>query len=79
MIKIPVAAGGEESVDAFLKACKGKKIFIEVTGPYFEKITAFYALIDDGKTAVIEMAAAAGLFLVKDKQNPSLTTAYGVG
>ena len=79
VIKIPVADGGEGFSMLLLKACRGKRIFVEVTGPYFENITAFYTLIDDGKTAVIEMNAAARLFLVKDKKNSSLTTTYGVG
>lgn len=79
VVKIPVADGGEGSVDAFLKASDGKKVFVEVTGPYFERVFAFYGLIDHGKTAVIEMAAAAGLPLVGEKKNPALTTTYGVG
>jgi glycerate kinase len=77
--KIPVADGGEGSVDAFLEALDGEKIFVEVTNPYFEKMTAFYGLIENGKTAVIEMAACAGLPLVEDRKNPSKTTTYGVG
>ena len=79
IIKIPVADGGEGSVDAFLEAVGGKKVFVEVTGPYFEKMEAFYGLIDEGKCAVIEMAASSGLPLVEGRKNPSLTTTYGVG
>lgn len=77
--KIPVADGGEGSVDAFLEAVGGEKIFVDVTGPLFEKMTAFYGLIDEGKTAVIEMAACAGLPLVEDRKNPLHTTTFGVG
>ncbi|PKK93663.1 MAG: glycerate kinase [Tenericutes bacterium HGW-Tenericutes-6] len=77
--KIPVADGGEGSVDAFLEAKPGKKIYVEAKNPYFETIKAFYGLIDQGKTAVIEMAACAGLPLVEDRKNPSKTTTYGVG
>lgn len=77
--KIPVADGGEGSVDAFLEALGGEKVFVTVTGPYFEKMTAFYGLIEDGMTAVIEMAACAGLPLVEDCKNPSKTTTFGVG
>ena len=77
--KIPVADGGEGSVDAFLEALGGEKVFVEVTGPLFERMTAFYGLIDDGKTAVIEMAVCAGLPLVEDRKNPLHTTTFGVG
>ena len=78
-IKIPVADGGEGSVDCFIDALGGEKIPIKVIGPNFETINSFYGLIDNGKTAIIEMAAAAGLPLVKDDLNPSKTTTYGVG
>lgn len=61
VIKIPVADGGEGSVDAFLSAIPGVKKHVSVKGPYFEDVSAFYGLIDGGKTAVIEMAACAGL------------------
>jgi glycerate 2-kinase len=79
MIKVPVADGGEGSVDAFLEAVGGKKVYLTASGPYFEPIETFYGLIDQGKTAIIEMAACAGLLLVGSKSNPSLTTTYGVG
>ena len=74
---IPVADGGEGSVDAFLTALGGEKIYAEVSGPYLEPMRAFYGLI--GSTAVIEMAACAGLPLVGENKNPSLTSTYGVG
>ncbi|MBN2268638.1 MAG: glycerate kinase [Acholeplasmataceae bacterium] len=77
--KIPVADGGEGSVDAFLEGLKGHKVFVEVNGPFFEKMTSFYGLIDSGETAVIEMAACAGLPLVGHKRDPRITTTYGVG
>ena len=79
VISIPVADGGEGSVDAFLEALGGRKIYKEVTGPYFgEKVQGYYGLLPDG-TAVIEMAAAAALPMVGERKNPSLTTTYGVG
>lgn len=53
------------------------KVFERVSSPYFEDMEAFYGLIGD--TAVIEMAACAGLPLVEGRKNPSLTTSYGVG
>lgn len=79
VISIPVADGGEGSVDAFLTAVGGKKITIPVKGPYMEDMTGFYGLIDGGATAVIEMAACAGLPLAGGKLHPDQTTTYGVG
>ncbi len=76
---LPVADGGEGSVDAFLGAVGGTRHTVEVCGPYFEKIQAHYGILDDGKTAVVEMAACAGLPLVYNKKDPSRTTTYGVG
>ncbi len=79
VISIPVADGGEGSVDAFLVSVGGEKIFKEVTGPYFgEKVMGYYAILPDN-TAVIEMAAAAALPMVGENKNPALTTTYGVG
>lgn len=79
VISIPVADGGEGSVDAFLKAMNGEKITAIVNGPYFDEVEAFYGVIDNGTTAVIEMAACAGLTMVENNPNPGLTTTYGVG
>ncbi|MEG1476093.1 MAG: glycerate kinase [Oscillospiraceae bacterium] len=76
---IPVADGGEGSVDAFLCAVGGEKKYLNVKGPYFEEMSAFYGVIDGGATAVIEMAACAGLPLVGDDKNPCKTTTFGVG
>ncbi len=79
VVSIPVADGGEGSVDAFLDAVGGKKIFKEVTGPYFgEKVRGYYGMLP-GDIAVLEMAAAAALPMVGDRKNPSETTTYGVG
>lgn len=79
IVSVPVADGGEGSVDCFLHALGGQKVFCNAHGPYGEQITAFYGLIDGGKTAVIEMSACSGLPLVEDRKNPALTTTYGVG
>lgn len=76
---IPVADGGEGSVDCFLTALNGEKVTLYVHGPYFEEMESFYGMIEGGKTAVIEMAAASGLPLVGDRKNPKQTTTYGVG
>ena len=76
---IPVADGGEGSVDCFRQALGGEKVWLPVKGPVFEELDAFYGLIDSGKTAVIEMAACAGLPLMGDNKDPCITTTYGVG
>lgn len=76
---VPVADGGEGTVDSFLRAIDGKKHFIKVKGPFFEEIDSFYATVNGGKTAIIEMAAAAGLPMVEGNKNPALTTTFGVG
>lgn len=79
VISIPVADGGEGSVDCFLTALGGKKVFTVVKNPYFEDMESFYGLIDNGQTAVIEMASCAGLPLVEGRKSPRETTTYGVG
>ena len=78
-ISIPVADGGEGSVECFLSAMGGELVKCEAQNPYFEEMEGFYGLLNDGRTAVIEMAACAGLPLVEDRKNPCLTTTYGVG
>ncbi|MBE6931647.1 MAG: glycerate kinase, partial [Ruminococcaceae bacterium] len=78
VLSIPVADGGEGSVDAFLSAMGGERIPVTVSGPYFEKVEAFFGMLP-GKVAVIEMAAAAGLPLVGDNRHAEKTTTYGVG
>ena len=75
---IPVADGGEGTADAFLTAVGGQRIDAPCTGPLGEPRTGHYALLPDG-TAVVEMAAAAGLPLVGDARDPEKTTTYGVG
>ena len=58
---IPVADGGEGSVDTFLAAIGGEKRFSLCRNPFGEEIQGFYGLLSDGRTAVVELAAAAGL------------------
>jgi glycerate kinase len=79
IVSIPVADGGEGSVSSFLAAVGGQMVTIPARGPYMEDMEGFYGIIDGGKTAVIEMAACAGLPLVGDNLNPGETTTYGVG
>ncbi len=76
---LPVADGGEGTVDAFLGALGGEKIAVPCRDPYGRPLTAHYGLFPDGKTAVIEMAAAAGLPLVGEDRRVADTTTYGVG
>ncbi len=79
VVSIPVADGGEGSVDAFLDAVGGEKIYKDVTGPYFgESVKGYYGILP-GNIAVLEMAAAAALPMVGDRKDPSKTTTYGVG
>ena len=77
-VSIPVADGGEGSVDAFLTAVGGVKKTLTVTGPFFDSVKSFYGMIDNN-TAVIEMAACAGLPLAGDHLDPAAATTYGVG
>lgn len=79
IIKIPVADGGEGSVDCFLQALGGEKKTANVSGVFGDRIESFYGLIKDGKTAVIEMASCAGLPLAGDNLDPFAATTYGVG
>ena len=78
VVELPIADGGEGTIDAFAYFLKGKFIKKKVSGPYFEKANAKYFLSDEN-VAFIEMASAAGLPLVGDKKDPSKTTTYGVG
>jgi glycerate kinase len=79
--KVPIADGGEGTVKAVISSTKGRTKEVEVTGPLGEKVVAEYGIIEDGETAIIEMAAASGLALIKDrsKRNPMITTTYGTG
>ena len=78
-VSLPVADGGEGTVDAFLTALGGKKIAVSVQGPFEKDVSASFALLPDGETAVVEMAACAGLPLVGTQKDPTRTTTFGVG
>ena len=79
-VKVPMADGGEGTVQAMIEATHGRRVEVEVTAPLGERIPSFYALTGDGHTAMIEMAAASGLALVPAGQrNPLITTSYGTG
>ena len=78
--KIPIADGGEGTVAALVTATDGYLRQAEVTDPLGNKISAHWGVLGDGRTAVIEMAAASGLPLVpKEKRDPRVTTTYGTG
>ena len=79
-IKLPMADGGEGTVQSLVDATGGEILEHDVTGPLGETVTGFYGLMGDGKTAIIEMAAASGLHLVEPaKRNPLITTTLGTG
>lgn len=79
-ICIPVADGGEGTVDALLRAMDGRRIRTQVTGPRFEPETAQWGLLSDGVTAVMEMAQASGLSYVPlPQRDPRRTTSLGTG
>ncbi|MGK3144231.1 glycerate kinase [Pantoea sp. C2G6] len=79
-VKIPVADGGEGTVEAMVAATKGKIVRLKVTGPLGSPVDAFYGLSGDERTAYIEMAAASGLERVPAAQrDPLVTTSYGTG
>lgn len=75
---IPVADGGEGTVDCFLDACGGRRVTVDVSGPLGQSVQAAYAMLPDG-TAVVECASAAGLPQVADHPDPARATTYGVG
>lgn len=80
VIKVPVADGGEGTVEAILTGVGGRLIEARVKDPLLNDITASYGILEDNETAVIEMAAASGLVLVPhSKRNPWYTTTYGTG
>ena len=79
-VSVPVADGGEGTVDALLRAMGGKRVQVKVTGPLFEEETAEWGLLPDGKTAVMEMAQASGLpYVPADKKDPRNATSLGTG
>ena len=79
-IKVPMADGGEGTVQSLVDATGGKKVRKKVTGPAGKPVTATYGIFDDGKSAIIEMAEASGLPYVSGRsKNPLKTTTYGTG
>ncbi|CAI9387508.1 MULTISPECIES: glycerate kinase [Citrobacter] len=79
-VKLPVADGGEGTVEAMVEATTGRIVEVDVTGPLGEPVTAFYGLSGDERTAFIEMAAASGLEQVPVAlRDPLKTTSWGTG
>ncbi|MFD2699665.1 glycerate kinase [Paenibacillus shunpengii] len=79
-IHVPMADGGEGTVQSLVDATGGKIVEKEVLGPLGQAVTAKYGIMGDGVTAAIEMASASGIHLVtKETKNPLITTTYGTG
>lgn len=77
---VPVADGGDGTLDALVEATQGRTFSSHVSGPTQERVRARWGVMGDGKTAVIEMAQASGLALLPYKdRNPRHTTTYGTG
>ena len=80
IIKIPMADGGDGTVQCLVTATGGEILREKVTGPLGDEVLASYGILGGKKTAVIEMAEASGLTLVpENKRNPLITTTYGTG
>ncbi|MBM6996134.1 glycerate kinase [Paenibacillus sp. DXFW5] len=79
-VHVPMADGGEGTVQALVDATGGRLFSLEVVGPLGEPVTAQYGLLGDGETAAIELASASGLQQVPpDRRDPLHTTTYGTG
>lgn len=79
-VKLPVADGGEGTMEALVATTGGRRIDLAVTGPQGDTVQACYGLSGDGATAIVEMATASGLALVPPgSRNPLQTTTYGTG
>ncbi len=79
-IKVSLADGGEGTVQALIDNTNGKLVKLKVNGPLMSETEAFYGILEDGETAVIEMAAASGLpLLSQEERNPMEATTYGTG
>ncbi|MGE5632857.1 MAG: glycerate kinase [Caulobacteraceae bacterium] len=80
VVSVPMADGGEGTVRSLVDSTGGRIVSVKVKGPLLEEVDAFYGILGDGITAVIEMAAASGLPLLKaEDRNPMKTTTYGTG
>jgi glycerate kinase len=79
-VELPLADGGEGTMENLVYASRGTKVDVTVTGPLGKPVRAAYGVLGDGRTVVIEMAQASGLPLVPpEERNPLVTTTYGTG
>ena len=79
-VKVPMADGGEGTIESLVNGSKGKIYELEVMGPLKEKVKAKYGILGYEKTAVIEMAEASGIHHIQmDQRNPMITTTFGTG
>lgn len=74
IVGLPIADGGEGSIDCFLKALNGERVYVECHNAFNEKTTSFYGNIDN--FAIVEMALVAGLPLAEGKENPLITSTF---
>jgi glycerate kinase len=80
LVLAPMADGGEGTVDALVAATDGVTVDVKATGPMGDRVRSTYGILGDGRTAVIEMAAASGLALVPaGRRDPGYATTYGTG
>lgn len=80
VVIVPIADGGEGTVDALVDLAGGEKVSVSVHGPMMKETTAQFGLIDNGRTAIMEMSAASGIELLKDEElDPLKTTTFGTG
>ena len=77
---VPMADGGEGTMESLIAATHGQKVDVLVNGPLLDKVQAAYGVLGDEETCVVEMASASGLCLVEpNKLNPLIATTYGTG
>jgi glycerate kinase len=77
---LPMADGGEGTIESIIYASKGRRINVKVQDPLSREVESYFGITGDGSTAVIEMAAASGLQLISEEEkNPWITTTYGTG
>lgn len=80
VVKVNVADGGEGTMDALQQTLGGRRVTLAVSDPLGRSVEAYYVILDDGVTAVLEMSAASGLpLLAPEERNPSRTSTYGTG
>jgi len=78
--KVPIADGGEGTVEALVTATGGRMMYEKVMGPLGDTVDACWGILGDNETGVIEMAAASGLLLIPiEERNPRIATTYGTG